>query len=237
MGTIDQPWVSAPNLVNVLSNLDPVELSARTSDYATPDEDRVLAEIKEWGRSSRLVEMDDVIMTYVRNCIKPGNGHAKTSGRRRLSAFRVSGNKSNNVPSPGQPALNDELFSLLFMSFIRLRTFFRSAHLQAKPTTAYQSPKLPHISAMRLGSLLPVAPLLLSGVLAQNDTFFNLTAIAVSANTSVLECWQLINPFVISDAPGTAGSATLQFGDLANATYTVLPPRFNGGLHRAPHMQ
>jgi len=29
----------------------------------------------------------------------------------------------------------------------------------------------------------------------------------------------------------------LFFGDLSNATYTVIPPRFNGGIHNAPAPQ
>ncbi|ORY35069.1 hypothetical protein BCR39DRAFT_457800, partial [Naematelia encephala] len=58
-----------------------------------------------------------------------------------------------------------------------------------------------------------------------------------SNGSSVLECWQLATPFSISHDPGTSGSAALQLGNLANATYTVLPPRFEGGLHKAPYLQ
>lgn len=69
------------------------------------------------------------------------------------------------------------------------------------------------------------------------QTFFNLTALATVSNISVLQCWQLNNPFTISTDPGTAGSASLQLGGLANSTYSVLPAQFNGGLHLAPHPQ
>ena len=66
----------------------------------------------------------------------------------------------------------------------------------------------------------------------------NLTTIALSEQgQSVLECWQLSAPVVISSSPGTVGAATVQLGSLSNATYTVLPPRAKGGQHKAPFVQ
>jgi hypothetical protein len=64
----------------------------------------------------------------------------------------------------------------------------------------------------------------------------NLTAISASSGNSVLECWALPG-FVASAQAGTAGALNLLLGDLANATYTVIPPKFNGGLHKAPAPQ
>ncbi|EIN03556.1 hypothetical protein PUNSTDRAFT_146994 [Punctularia strigosozonata HHB-11173 SS5] len=58
-----------------------------------------------------------------------------------------------------------------------------------------------------------------------------------STNASAFECWQLAAPFTVSTGAGTAGAATLQLGALANATYTVLPPHFEGGVHNAPFPQ
>lgn len=52
----------------------------------------------------------------------------------------------------------------------------------------------------------------------------------------MLECWALPG-FVASAQAGTTGALNLFLGDLANATYTVIPPRFNGGLHNAPAPQ
>ncbi|KAI1415963.1 hypothetical protein F5Y13DRAFT_206897 [Hypoxylon sp. FL1857] len=72
---------------------------------------------------------------------------------------------------------------------------------------------------------------------AHADQFLNLTALTGRDNVSVLECWQLTTPFITSDVPGVSGTQTLDMGDLANATYTVIPPRFDGGLHRAPVKQ
>jgi hypothetical protein len=64
----------------------------------------------------------------------------------------------------------------------------------------------------------------------------NLTAISASSGNSVLECWALPG-FVASAQAGTVGALNLLLGDLVNATYTVIPPRFNGGLHKAPAPQ
>jgi hypothetical protein len=64
----------------------------------------------------------------------------------------------------------------------------------------------------------------------------NLTAISASNGNSTLECWALPG-FVASAQAGTVGALNLFLGDLANATYTVIPPRFNGGLHKAPAPQ
>lgn len=64
----------------------------------------------------------------------------------------------------------------------------------------------------------------------------NLTAIAGRGGKSVLECWQLPG-FAASAGAGTVGALSLPLGSLSNATYTVLPARFNGGLHAAPYKQ
>jgi hypothetical protein len=64
----------------------------------------------------------------------------------------------------------------------------------------------------------------------------NLTAISASSGNSALECWALPG-FVASAQAGTVGALNLLLGDLVNATYTVIPPRFNGGLHKAPAPQ
>ncbi|KIP09641.1 hypothetical protein PHLGIDRAFT_11779 [Phlebiopsis gigantea 11061_1 CR5-6] len=72
---------------------------------------------------------------------------------------------------------------------------------------------------------------------AASGTFLDLTAIVTHHNNSALECWRLADPFTTSAGAGTAGAATLNIAGLANATYTVLPPRFEGGVHNAPHPQ
>lgn len=68
-------------------------------------------------------------------------------------------------------------------------------------------------------------------------SFLNLTAISAANGDSTLECWQLSDPFIVSNDAGTIGSAIKQLGNVANVTYTILPAKFNGGAHRAPAVQ
>ncbi|KAI2639245.1 hypothetical protein GGS21DRAFT_506685 [Xylaria nigripes] len=65
----------------------------------------------------------------------------------------------------------------------------------------------------------------------------NVTAVSARYGASTLECWQMDSPFVVSDQPGTVGSAQVQLGNLANMSYSVLPGSFDGGIHNAPHNQ
>lgn len=46
-----------------------------------------------------------------------------------------------------------------------------------------------------------------------------------------VECWALTTPFIRYPTIGRA----LDLGDMANATYVVLPPRSEEGWHRPPH--
>lgn len=65
----------------------------------------------------------------------------------------------------------------------------------------------------------------------------NITAIGASDGKSTLECWQLDAPFVVSNAAGTKGSVTAQLGNVASASFLVVPADFDGGLHNAPANQ
>jgi hypothetical protein len=64
----------------------------------------------------------------------------------------------------------------------------------------------------------------------------NLTAISASHGASILECWQLPG-FVASGVAGTVGALNLFLGNMSNATYTVIPSRFDGGVHNSPAPQ
>lgn len=90
-----------------------------------------------------------------------------------------------------------------------------------------------------LATLRLLAAGALSQVLTPTTTpTLNITAIAASAErTSVLQCWQLAANFTASTTGGITGALTLFLGDQANATFTVIPPRFDGGLHNAPARQ
>ncbi|KAI0795302.1 hypothetical protein BC629DRAFT_1506764 [Irpex lacteus] len=82
---------------------------------------------------------------------------------------------------------------------------------------------------------LPLVFLINSG--RSHGTFLELTAIVTKSDASAFECWRLASSFTTSTGAGTVGASTLLIDDLANATYTVIPPRFEGGVHNAPHAQ
>ncbi|KAI4088340.1 MAG: hypothetical protein LQ348_005228 [Seirophora lacunosa] len=67
----------------------------------------------------------------------------------------------------------------------------------------------------------------------------NLTVTAISAKNGVstIERWQLESPFSTSSEAGVSGVSFAQLGKAGNASYAVIPPHFNGGLHNAPAMQ
>lgn len=64
----------------------------------------------------------------------------------------------------------------------------------------------------------------------------NLTAITASNGSSIFECWQIAS-FAASAQAGTSGALNLFLSDAANISYTIIPARFDGGLHRAPAAQ
>ncbi|KAI9507874.1 hypothetical protein F5148DRAFT_980750 [Russula earlei] len=68
-------------------------------------------------------------------------------------------------------------------------------------------------------------------------TFLNVTAISAQNGQSVLECWQILPGFSTSSQSGTVGASILQLGNVANMSYSVIPPGFNAGLHNAPATQ
>jgi hypothetical protein len=68
-------------------------------------------------------------------------------------------------------------------------------------------------------------------------TSLNITAISAQNGSSVFECWQILPGFSTSSQAGTIGASILQLGNLANMSYSVIPPKFNAGLHNAPTTQ
>jgi len=73
--------------------------------------------------------------------------------------------------------------------------------------------------------------------MAASPSTLNLTALAAQNGSSVFECWSLQPGFTSSAQPGTAGAVSLQLGDLANASYSILPAGFDAGRHNAPNIQ
>ena len=94
-------------------------------------------------------------------------------------------------------------------------------------------------SLFRFGvGLLASVPAVLSAATGHsNGTYLELTTLVTKNGASAFECWRLADAFTTSTGAGTAGARTLLIDNLANATYTVIPPRFEGGVHNAPHAQ
>lgn len=88
-------------------------------------------------------------------------------------------------------------------------------------------------SAALFLSLLSLTGAQLSNVTTPS---LNLTAIAASSGASVLECWQFPG-FAASATAGTSGALNLFLGEVSNMSYTIILPRFDGGIHRAPAAQ
>lgn len=70
-----------------------------------------------------------------------------------------------------------------------------------------------------------------------NTTTLNITTLTASNGSSVLECWALNPGFTSSSQAGTTGAEIMQLGNLANASYSILPAQFAAGLHNAPNVQ
>ncbi|KAI0031127.1 hypothetical protein K488DRAFT_87129 [Vararia minispora EC-137] len=65
----------------------------------------------------------------------------------------------------------------------------------------------------------------------------NVTTLATIAGKSVFQCWALASGFTKSSQQGTVGAEILQLGNLSNASYSILPARFDAGQHTAPNVQ
>jgi hypothetical protein len=94
-----------------------------------------------------------------------------------------------------------------------------------------------HVALLSFIGLVLLMESLIPTAEAQTATHFNLTAISAANGRSTIECWQIKKPFDVSADPGTAGTMSQQLGDLTNLTFTILPPKFDGGLHNAPFVQ
>lgn len=124
---------------------------------------------------------------------------------------------------PG-PGIADESFSLrVALYHLRNASMLRKKHLQLNQLTTLT---------------LAFLPILFSTTsVNSHNAFLELTAVVTKHNASNFECWRLASPFTTSTGAGTVGALTLLIDSLANATYTVFPPRFKGGIHNAPHAQ
>ncbi|CAD0099938.1 unnamed protein product, partial [Aureobasidium mustum] len=91
------------------------------------------------------------------------------------------------------------------------------------------------IFIMHLYLAITVLALLCAGIRA--DSYLTATALVTNAaNESALECWRFATPLIDSSQPGIAGSLTFNF-NASSASYTIIPPRFNGSRHNSPAPQ
>jgi hypothetical protein len=86
-----------------------------------------------------------------------------------------------------------------------------------------------------------------------NSSYLTAPALVTIDNHTVIQCWRLAKPFVTSSTPGTTGAKAAVISNVTNlgrrqsrapgpglttvTAYTILPPRFDGGLHTAPAPQ
>lgn len=94
------------------------------------------------------------------------------------------------------------------------------------------------ISLKLLTTLLTSIAAIAATATAPDLNTLNVTVIGARNNKSILECWALDPGFTESSQAGTAGSEILNLGSVSgNASYSVIPAKFDGGRHNAPAMQ
>jgi hypothetical protein len=70
-----------------------------------------------------------------------------------------------------------------------------------------------------------------------NTTYLVAPALVTKDNHTVIQCWKLNSPFKKSAVPGVDGAQVAILSNNTNLAYSILPPRFDGGLHTAPAPQ
>ena len=70
----------------------------------------------------------------------------------------------------------------------------------------------------------------------ENTTYLIAPALVTTPqNTTAIQCWRLKHsPFAVTSQAGITGSRVATVGNATNVAYVIQPPRFNGGLHKAP---
>lgn len=61
----------------------------------------------------------------------------------------------------------------------------------------------------------------------------NVTAVTHFNDESVLQCWQILDRFSVSDSPGVANGTSTFLGEVVNATLTIIPANSDGGRRYA----
>ncbi|CAI7599169.1 unnamed protein product [Penicillium manginii] len=91
---------------------------------------------------------------------------------------------------------------------------------------------------MRISTLVPF----LASIALTTANTLNITVLSAHNNRSTLECWALEPGFTTSTTAGQSGTEVLNLGTVGglnagNASYSVLPAKFDGGRHNAPALQ
>lgn len=81
--------------------------------------------------------------------------------------------------------------------------------------------------------MLPLALFALAPALVHCTHLIAPALVTTPQNTTQIQCWNLTLPFITSSVPGTIGSQSLSL-PTRNTTYTIIPPRYDAGLHNAP---
>jgi hypothetical protein len=93
---------------------------------------------------------------------------------------------------------------------------------------------------MHFSQIFVVFSLLSTSVLAQsntNATYLVASALVTQNNRTIIQCWKLASPFERSSVPGVDGAQVATISNNTNLAYSILPPRFDGGIHTAPAPQ
>jgi hypothetical protein len=70
-----------------------------------------------------------------------------------------------------------------------------------------------------------------------NTTYLVAPALVTKNNHTIIQCWKLASPFIRSAVPGVNGAQVATISNNTNLAYSILPPRFDGGIHTAPSPQ
>lgn len=71
----------------------------------------------------------------------------------------------------------------------------------------------------------------------QTQRYIKVTAITAVNRISVLQCWEIENPFTVSTTSGTSGALTASLGPVQSPVYTLIAARFFPERHPAPKPQ
>jgi hypothetical protein len=112
-----------------------------------------------------------------------------------------------------------------------------SQYINKQPSSSifYTSTNVTFIMHLLLLFTSLLAPTLVQSSNTTTTTYLTAPALVTTpGNTTTIQCWRLLNPFTPSTITGIRGAQSVTVANVSNIDYTVLAPRFDGGVHRAP---